>query len=336
MPPHSTENHVARAMRNHGWDVEQVQENDISQWGKMADALTDATSEGLPDLVLWTRTGWAWEHLGWSHNEAMSAQALLRVVAGRRHVPVIGYHLDIWWGLKREVEVSTEQFFDVDILITADGGHDDRWVEAGVNHVWFPPAISAAEAHVGQHRDEFASRIAFVGSHDGGYHPEHQHRHQLVAWLKTEFGRSGENAVRFWPEPGRHAIRGRDLQDLYASVDVVVGDSAFAGTGLSSYCSDRVPETTGRGGFLLHPRVPGVTDGSLWRGVPMWTEGETIACWDAGNWDELRSKIDYYLNNVDQRREIARAGRALTTEHHTYERRIAQLEAVLLERGLLR
>jgi len=321
VPPHSTENHVARAFRTQVGLVEEVQESDPTCWMKMAEGLREGAR---PDFILWTRTNWG--------RDDQVEQMKFLLAAQRANVPVVGYHLDIWWGLQRQYEVYREPFFTVDLLVTADGGHDDLWASNGVNHVWFPPAVSAPEAVTGFPLDRYRSRLAFVGSHDGHYHQEHQHRHELIGWLRTNY----RNDCRFFPEPGQPAVRGQDLQDLYASVDVVIGDSAFAGSGLRAYCSDRVPETIGRGGFLLHPRVPGVTDGSVWNGAPMWTEGETIACWSAGGWDELRGKIDHYLSHPEERREITAAGRAHVLEHHTYEVRMEQLVKLLVERGMIR
>ena len=131
-------------------------------------------------------------------------------IARDRGIPVVGYHLDIWWGLQRQTQVDTEPFFQTDLLITADGGHDDLWAEHAVNHVWFPPAVSAREAVPGRRVDKFTSRLAFVGSWQGGYHHEHQHRFELVAFLKKNFRSSCE----FYPRIGEHAIRGAELRDL--------------------------------------------------------------------------------------------------------------------------
>jgi hypothetical protein len=51
-------------------------------------------------------------------------------------------------------------------------------------------------------------------------------------------------------------VRGHLLNDVYASMKVVVGDCIFAGT--PRYFSDRVPETLGRHGLLVHPFVDGL------------------------------------------------------------------------------
>ena len=314
-PEHSTENHVAEALRNVGAQVGGLQEDAGAFW----EATQRIMAGAKPDFILWTRTRWSTDV-----HEANNAEARLMLrLARARHIPVVGYHLDIWWGLRRETEVSTEPFFDVDLLVTADGGHDDQWTKAGVNHLWMPPAISRRQAEVGTRRDEFRSPIAFVGSHDGGYHPEHAHRHELVRWLRQNFRRD----CAFWPRPGQHAIRGADLQDLYASVDVVVGDSCFAGTGLNRYWSDRIPETIGRGGFLLHPNVPGLED--------HFVDGEHLVTWDAFDWSGLGTLIETALSAPEDRRDITLTGRQHVLEHHTYEVRMCQLIEALVERGMV-
>ena len=332
-PPHSTENHVARALRSRVGRVEEVQESDPTCWGKLRTTLANGER---PDFILWTRTGWDWANLGADPQAMQIAQFDFLLAAERAGVPVVGYHLDIWWGLQRERQVFTEPFFRSTLLITADGGHQEQFEAAGVNHVWFPPAVSAVEAVEGHPIEQYQSPLAFVGSHDGGYHQEHQHRHELIGWLRTNF----RNSCRFFPEPGQPGIRGQDLQDLYASVDVVVGDSCFAGTDLPNYWSDRIPETLGRGGLLVHPYVPGLEnhfnlirydDPSTWA-------GGNLVVWDAGNWDQLRETIQWLvsLNNVTERKLIAQAGRAHVLAHHTYEIRMQQLMELLIERGLIR
>lgn len=320
-PPHSTENHVARALEHNGHDVLRLQENFVDNWQISARA-----GDGLAayDFFLWTRTGWDWPSLGISHDEARQLQMRFLLNAHRAGVPVVGYHLDIWWGLKRQHLIFEEPFFQVDLLITADGGHDTEWVEAGVNHVWFPPGVSLAETEPGMFRSDLASPLAFVGSHDGGYHPESEHRHELVRWLKENFRRD----CAFWPRPGEHALRGAGLRDLYASTQVNIGDSCFVGTGLKNYWSDRIPETLGRGGFLLHPETPGL-EAHFIPDVHLWT-------WRPYDWDHLHAKIKAALEEPAWRADTQAAAREHVRRHHTYEVRMEQLVELLYARKLLK
>ena len=54
-------------------------------------------------------------------------------------------------------------------------------------------------------------------------------------------------------------MRGADLNDLYASVKIAVGDSCYADRS-TRYFSDRAFEAPGRGAFSLFPRIPALTD----------------------------------------------------------------------------
>lgn len=310
-PPHSTENHVAQALEANGHAVVRLQEQSFGWDPKRVPPGTD--------FALWTHTH------GYGPPSTHGRQAKFCEALNRRGIPVVGYHLDRWWGLQREYQVAEEPFFNsTTLVVTADGGHDDQWASLGIDHVWFPPAVSARECEPGTPRDEYRSPIAFVGSWQGGYHSEWQHRQQLVEWLADTYG----DRCAFWPRRNEHAVRGRDLRDLYASVDVLVGDSCLAGSA-HSYCSDRIPETLGRGGFLVHPRVAGITDGDTY------LERVHLACWELSDWDMLRRTIDGYLADDVARHQVATRGREHVLANHTYEVRMRQLVQMLADRELV-
>lgn len=313
-PEHSTENHLAAAFEANGYPVIRIQESCVAPH-----AVPDAAAGA--DLFLWTQTLGHANNVGSRDHRA----AMLLTVRQKLGLPTVSYHLDLWHGLDRVHQVRDEPFFRTDIVVTADGGNDEGWELAGVNHVWMPPGVSAYECRPGTYRPELASDLAFVGSWQGGYHPESSHRHQLVQWLRVNYG----DRCAFWPKKGEPAIRGEALRDLYASVKVVVGDSCLVPL-LPRYISDRVPETVGRGGFLLHPVVEGVTDGALY------AHGEHMGTWTAGDWNELRAQIEWALDYPDWRAKTAGAGREYVLEHHTYEVRVRELIGLLTERGMLR
>lgn len=322
-PSHSTENHVAQALMNNGHEVVAYQENGPGFWRTYLDDIASGTFEHA-DFVMWTRTGWDYRQHGYSTQaEALDLQR--RVLDGlRQHARiVVGYHLDLWWGLKREHQVFEEPFFRSDLVVTADGGSDEKWTDAGVNHVWFPPGVSAPECEPGMFQDRFASDIAFVGNWAGEYHQESEHRFALVRFLQDNFA----DRIRFWPIPGWPAVRGADLRDLYASTKVVVGDSCLVGTGHANYWSDRIPETLGRGGFLLHPDVPGLAE-EFPKRLPL--------PWEANDWDALGSNIEFVLSMAPaERQEWTSEGRSWVLANHTYEVRMRQLVELLRERGLI-
>ena len=299
-PEHSTENHVARALTNNGHDVVTMQESGLD-WASVA---YFAAADAAADLFMWTRTA------GFDPADLTTQHETIEAL--RRHgIPTVGYHLDRWWGLNREPDIHRSPFFRVDLLVTADGGHDQEWAEAGVNHLWMPPAISRDEAVRGTFNPAYACDVGFVGNLIGYGHPEWApYRQSLFNHLNRRY----RGRFRVFPGQGKPAIRGKALQDLYASVRVVVGDSCLAG-GVERYWSDRVPETLGRGGNLIHPWVEGIGDAHPY-----------LAKWELGDWAGLSEEIEIGLAESDDQREayIVR-NRDHTLEHHTYERRMADL-----------
>jgi hypothetical protein len=166
---------------------------------------------------------------------------------------------------------------------------------------------------------ELVQDLAFVGSR--GYHPEYGHRPQLIEWLQKTYG------SRFTHYDHGSKMRGHRLNQLYASAKVVVGDSCLL-EGQEKYSSDRIPETLGRGGFLLHPEVKRVTDGGLY------TNEVHLITWRLGEWEILRRTIDFYLDWPEDRERIRRAGHAHVKAHHTYTNRVkAMLEIVAMGEG---
>lgn len=318
--PHSTENHLRRALEAGGHEVIAVQESPVA-----FQAVPRQASRHKPAFVLWTHTH------GLAPEATHGRQAAMLDGLRSLGVPSVAYHLDRWWGLDREDQVWEEPFFRCDLVCTADGGHAAEWETAEVNHRWFPPGVLAAACEPrGRYRYAYGAELAFVGSWQGGYHDEWQHRSELVRFLRDEYG----DRCAFWPKPGQHAIRGAELNDLYASVDILVGDSCLVpnrdGSPCSNYCSDRIPETLGRGAFLLHPFVPGI----VW-GDGLWSSGDHLAGWTLGDFDELADKIDNWLRRPVERERVAQAGRALTLREHSYERRMVQLVELMTAEGLL-
>lgn len=323
-PPYSTENDYARAFENNGHTVDRYQEGDRAD----LDRLIATLQGGGPDFVIWTRTFGLAQQVGDEKQWKMLAEA-------RRHsIPVVGVHLDRWWGLPRLIpELLVTPYATVDLLLSADGGHDDQWKNADITHEWLPPGVAEQWCHPGTFREEYASEIAFVGSWQGGYHKEWQHRYQLVAWLQRTYG----DRVKFWPRPGEHAVRGHDLTDLYWSTRVVVGDSCLVprpdGSPMTHYCSDRIPETVGRGGYLLHPAVGGIVPNGIFYN----DEWPLCDWWERGEWQELKTRIDDILERDfewDSREDrINRIN--MIRETHTYERRVPQIIEIMKKRGLL-
>ena len=311
-PAHSTENEVRAAAEAEGHTVTAIQEGTPA--GDVPGLAAGA------DVFLWTQTQSLAERAG-----TVDDRARMLATIGA-DMPTVACHLDRWWGLARQPLIFTEPFFRCALVFTADGHHTRQWEQVGVNHVWWPPATGHRNLQPA-HPDEgrFGAGVAFVGSWTGGYHPEWSHRPELVSHLRHVWD------ARMFPDRGRPAVRGDDLRTLYATVKVSVGDSCLVpgvdGQPMTRYISDRIPETLGRGGLLIHPHVDGVTDGTLY------TDGEHLACWKLGDWDQLDGLIGHYLDHPDEARQVATEGRRHVAAHHTYRNRVRSITAQLRARG---
>lgn len=289
-PAYSTESHVSHSFELAGHNVLRIQETD-GIWEKVPQLANDHNAQA----VIWTRTWGLDRQLDWQTKGINHLR--------ERGILSIAIHLDKFFGLPREDQLTVEPWFQCDWVFTADGGNQERFRELGINHHWLPPGVYEPECYEGTPQYHYTFDIAFVGSWQGHYHPEWEHRRQLVDWLARTYKRR----VRFFPQ-GR-AIRGRELNDLYASVKVLVGDSCMVDM-KGRYWSDRIPESTGRGGFLLHPYTEGLAD------------IHSVATWALGDWHDLRAKIDYYLSDNQARNDLRLKCHQQTRSQHTYTHRV--------------
>lgn len=300
-PPFSTESDIRWTLEDMGHSVLALQESTL-EWDHLPRLV-----EGC-DLFMWTRTA------GFDPPDPECQRRAIEAI----EVPTVGFHLDRWWGLRRE---STERgpaspdpspFFHLDYLFTSDGGHEREWKEVGANHFWSPPAIARRNGIVGRFRRHLWAEVGFVGNLRHYAHDEWgPYRRELYRRLSTL------PKFRLW-ESG---ARGQLLADIYASVTVVIGDSCLAG-GATHYYSDRIPETLGRSGFLLHPEVEGLRD--------QFPEG-TLITYRLGDWEQLFELIAYYVAHPEEARITAEVGRGWVLDHHLYEHRLARIFEVLRE-----
>jgi hypothetical protein len=291
-PPHSTENDLLWTLRDMGHQVIPFQENQDS-----TEEILSGSSGSKLCLFIHTH--------GWVSPGKMSLDRLWEELRKQGTVTA-SFHLDRYWGLnaldQREEKIGKHAFWKTDFCFTADGGNQERFSARGVNHHWLPPGVVKRECRLGEFRGELSTEIGFIGA--VGYHPEYPFRGELINFLRDVYGE------RFRVYQG---YRGQPLNDLYASVKVVVGDSCFGGA--DRYFSDRVPETLGRGGFLIHPACKGLD-------IP------GLVTFSPGNLYELQDRIDYYLNHESEREHLRCAAHHWVKSWETYSNRMKTLLGV--------
>lgn len=225
-----------------------------------------------------------------------------------------GFHLDLYWGLnhadRRQDRIGTHPFWKMDFVFTADGGNDAGFHARGVNHHWLPPAVAERGCYRGTYNPEYAVDVAFVGARS--YHPEYHWRPYLIDWLEATYG---DRFRRYCGDTKWGGFREQRLNDLYASVKVCVGDSCFAGAA-PKYWSDRIPETLGRGGFLIHPQVDGLD-------IP------GLVTYQAGDMDRLKILIDHYVESGIERQVLSDAAFEWVKNNETYTNRVHRMLEIM-------
>lgn len=313
-PEYSTENDVRKAWEHLGHEVVQAQENNLD-WNIL--------NSYEYDLLLVTGT--------WADVAPLEQWLDLYKGCADRQIPTCTLHLDTFWGTSRgERRWWHEPMFHTAHIFTADGDYQDRWKALGKNHYWLPPAIRHDACHPGTYREEYACDVAFVGSNGTGYHEDvWTYRKELIGALKEMCARNvwsfrNPGGELDKPDAGK-IMRNDDMNDFYASAKVTVGDSLCLNKEQSRYWSDRVPEATGRHGFLIMPKIDELTeiyDGEL----PMY---------EWGDWKSLEHEVGFHLENKDFRDHRIEKCASITKENHTYVNRVETILEILKQEGAL-
>jgi hypothetical protein len=179
---------------------------------------------------------------------------------------------------------------------------------------YLPAGVFEDECYFGEKRPELEQDVVFVGSR--GYHPEWVYRPQLIEWLEATYG----NRFTQWGGGGKGTIRGKDLNDLYASAKIVVGDTLCKGFNYPYYFSDRLFEATKKSAFMIFPYIKGIEDNFKIEG----SDRELIT-YKFGDFEGLKRTIDYYLDNEAERELIKLRGNLRARTDHTYTKRLQYL-----------
>jgi Glycosyl transferases group 1 len=299
--PHCSEVHWANTFEMLGHEVTRIQENKLRhrQLGRMVRG---------HDLFFWVRT-WA----GYVKQQDLD---IIRAMG----IPSVNYHLDLFIGIQRQDSLDTDPRWRTDFVFTADGDPLSQRIFStkDIHHYYMPPGIYEPEAKRGNFRPEWNYGVVFVGGTIGYHTEDWPYRMQLVNFLEKTFKKD----FKIFGHPYK-TVRNQDLNDLYASALIAVGDTLCQDFTHERYFSDRLFETVGRGGFIIHPYIEGIRD--------LFTEDELVT-YTYGDFNELKHKINYYLEHDDEREKIRRAGHRRALKDHTYTKRLQQMLDIVYEK----
>jgi hypothetical protein len=302
---YTSETHHAKSLESLGHAVTKLQETQATATEIYEHAIKS-------NLFVWVHTH------GWKTPEPGIKMKDVLADLKARGIPTITYHLDLWLGLSRQADLVKEAVYtDIEHFFTVDSKMADWFnTKTNVKGHYLPAGVFHEEATYSK-KESCDNDIIFVGSRL--YHREWRYRPKLIHWLK----RSYPNRFKHYGRDGLGVVRGAALNDLYASTKIVVGDTLCPGYSYPDYWSDRIYETLGRGGFLIHPYIPGMDR--------EFTDKEHVVFYKYGDFAQLKTLIDYYLVNDEEREAIRLAGHSLVKNNYTYRHR---WQAILQELGI--
>lgn len=294
--PYSSETHHAASLESLGHQVIRLQETQATVDNILIEALNS-------DMFVWVHTH------GWNTPGIELVLARLR----EKRIPTVTYHLDLWMGLAREKDIGCSPYWQLDHFFTVDKLMAD-WLNTNtpVKGHFLPAGVYDRECYISTEPSPHANDVIFVGARR--YHPEWLWRPQLIDWLRETYG---PRFTHIGGDGDTGTLRGDELNRAYANSKVAVGDTLCLGFKYPYYTSDRLFEAPGRGGFQLFPRITGIED---W-----FTDGETIRLFDYGDFDGLKTLIDYYLEHDEEREAIRVNAHQHVYDYHTYRHRWADI-----------
>ena len=245
-----------------------------------------AIAEEKPDLVLMAK-------LKVDHREFFIKEIK------RMKIPTASWTFDLYFGHRRESKIDEDVIFKTDFVFGPDGGNVQRFRDKGINYHLLRQGIYDEYCYKGKWDKRFTSDVAYVGGIQYG------HREVLCQYLKKfNFERYGRLATLH--------VRGSDLNDLYASASIIIGDSMAS----PRYWSNRLYETLGRGGFLIFTDIEGLNE--------EYEPYKHFIPFKFYGFQSLGEKIDYFLKHPEEREKISNAALEHTKEHHTLINRCRQ------------
>ena len=283
----------ARALESIGVAVERFDE---LSFNKVTGNDTSTLLSGAPSVVFYTKLRISY------------AQQLIDECR-ERNIKTVCWMPDLYFGLQREAEVMARTpMFQADYVLTPDGGNQARFEAFGVNHFLVRQAIDEKSCEY-LSKEPKEHDLLFVGTL-GAEHGSPRRR--LLEHLTEKY-----KGFHWVGKRGPNEIRNKELTQLISSSKIVIGDCVYS----ENYWSNRLYEMIGRGGFLLHPHIPGL-EKEL-------TSGEHFVSFEYGNMKYLDEKIDKYLEDPKAREEISRKGNAFVKENHTLTDRAVQVMGII-------
>lgn len=271
------EEYVAQAFERLGHDVGRITEADPEVIRQL--------KEYNPDVILWAKlnTHYALDIIRWAKDNK---------------VITVCWVWDLYWGY-RSIGYMNLPMWKADYVFTSDNGHEQEWKDSGIKHKCIRQGIRKEECYLEPFED-IENKVIFVGSYNALNHD----RNNIISQVSKDFD------FKWFGKTDTDEVRGPKLNRLYAKSGIIIGDSVWS----PYYWSNRVVETLGRGGFLIHVDVPGIKE-----------EYPYLVTYERDNYLDLKNKIGHYLQNPKQRKEIINKNYEWVRDHYTMDHKVQDL-----------
>lgn len=229
----------------------------------------------------------------------------------QKGIKTITWHSDAFYELegRHNIVVNKEGMYKADYVLTPEGYAHNFCIDNKINHFIVRQGIYNECCYRGipiyQPYD-----VVFIGGATGLYHT---YRTDLIEFLhqtyKDKFLHIGK---------AEHEIRMDDLNNLIASSKIIIGESVPK----PYYWSNRLYETIGRGGFCLHAYHEGID-----KEYDIGTHFDVY--YREEGFSKIKDKIDYWIENDEERQKVANKGMIHTQKYHTLANRASQLIEII-------
>jgi len=220
----------------------------------------------------------------------------------RINAPTAYYAIDNHTGFESHFKDARAQEYDY--LFVAQKDWIPKYRERNCKNVYWLPTACDPEIHK-RYDLQLVHDVCFIGNPWEGVQPTHigYTRSQWTSRLKREF-----NVF-----VGRQYLH--DMAKTYSRSKIVFNKSLHGDLNM------RVFETLSCGRLLLTDRIGNGLE-------ELFTDGKHLVIYD--EWKDLVEKIRYYLENSDERENIALSGQKEAHQKHTYEHRVRFLVNTVL------
>lgn len=285
------EGSIVAGLRMYGHDVLKIDESQLYNNNDLMTLVTDFGAQ----LVLFNKL-----------RIAQQPAAFIKMcrMAG---LPTVSWTFDLLLGHPaRQDSVATYSFLYADYCFLTDGGHQAEYKALGINKYTLRQGIPDEFNYMVEAKPTID--VLFVGTENGTF----PYRQRMLKFLAETYG----DRFVWVGKNDPTAVRGHKLNELYASAKIVIGDCMYG----ENYWSNRVYETLGRGAFLIHPRVKGLEK--------EYNPYQHYIPYDWADFEQLKEKIDYFLEHPELRDKIRTAAFEFTKWHYKMSDRCKELIAL--------